>query len=138
MIQIVPDTFQTMNFNQHFLEFRQLAALSQSMDGVAQSHRRLHQNFGLLLKQIGHRINMINLEALGEGINRINDVVQSVDQLVNVFAVKGRDKGLIQPFERFVGEIISLVLVVADALDLGIDIGELLGQDSQMLAQDMA
>ena len=55
--------------------------------------------------------------------------------VVDVFAVERRDERAVEPIQRLVGEIVGGVLFLADALDVVVDVGELLGQLPQVLGR---
>ena len=76
---------------------------------------------------------MIQRDALGDGIDGIDDVVHPANQLVDVFAIKRRDERAIEPIQRLMREVIGFVFVVADLLQLGADIGKRPPHFPQML-----
>ena len=76
---------------------------------------------------------MVDLEPLGQRVDRVDDVVHSVDQFVDVLPVEWRDERLVQSLQRLVREVVGLMFLLADALQFRIDIGKLPDQFPQML-----
>ena len=68
-------------------------------------------------------VDAIEDETAGGGVDEVDDVVELVAELVNVFAVEGSDEGLIELGEDDMGDFVALVLDGFDDLDLFGDAG---------------
>ena len=72
-------------------------------------------------------------DALGERVDRVDDVVELPDQRVDVLAVERRDERAVEAVEGLVGEAVGGVFFLADLLQRRADVRELLRQLPQVL-----
>ncbi len=63
-------------------------------------------------------IHAVEHETAGGGVNEVDDVVQLAAELMNVFAVEGRDEGLVQLGEDGMGNLVAFMLKGFDDLHL--------------------
>src|SRR5262245_11807724 len=107
---------QTVNGDAFFQHL--LAVIFERPDGVLQTGDNPNQHVGHLARVFGRRLDAVKNDALGGVFDGVNNVVQSAGQGVNVFAVKGRDKSLIQLLDNLVGEQVAVVLDLFDLVGI--------------------
>jgi len=68
---------------------------------------------------LGHPVDN---QAGGDGVNEVEDVVELGGELVDVLAVEGRDEGLVELGDDFVGELVAAMLDFFDAPGLRVNV----------------
>ncbi len=81
------------------------------------------QDFDQVQRAGANRIDAVENEAAGGGIDEVDDVVELAAELVNVFAVEGGDEGLVEFGENGVGDLVTFMLESLDDLNLLGDAG---------------
>src|SRR2546430_1839620 len=71
VVVVVADAFLVMDLDQLVAQLRELAALAQPVDGLADRHRRLHQHVRLLLERRLHRLDVEQREPLGQRVDAV-------------------------------------------------------------------
>src|SRR5882672_1615798 len=77
-----------------------------------------YENFGEVQRAQPDGIHAIKYEAAGGGVNEVDDVVEAAAKLVDVFAIKGGNEGLVQLGEDSVSDFVAFVLEGFDDLHL--------------------
>ena len=65
-----------------------------------------------------NRIDAVENEATGGGVDEVDDVIELAAELVDVFAVEGGDEGLVELGENGVSDLVALMLEGFNNLDL--------------------
>src|ERR1700730_5342132 len=81
------------------------------------------QDFDQVLGTQADGVHAVQDEAAGGGIDEVDHVVKPAAQFVDIFAVEGRDEGLVQLGENVVGDFVALMLDGLDTLHLFGDAG---------------
>ncbi len=82
-----------------------------------------NQDFDEIDRSDTDGIDAIEHKAAGGGVNKVDNVVKPAAEFVDIFAVEGGDKGLVQLGEKGVGNLVAFMFDGLDDLHLFRDAG---------------
>src|SRR5580692_3281704 len=92
-------------------------------DGGGDFHGGRDENSDEVRGAFADGVDAIEDETASCGVDEVDDVVKPTTKLVNIFAVEGRDEGLVQLGQEVVRDFVAFMLDGLDALDLLGDAG---------------
>jgi hypothetical protein len=131
-VVVVADVFEAVDFDDFGLEVGEFAGGAEEFDGFGEGDGGLDEDFGLFDEGGLDGFDVVGGEAFGEGVDVVDDGVEFADEGVDVFTVEGGDEGAVEAIEGLVGELIGVVLFLADAGDFFHGVGEIGGEGAEV------
>ncbi len=100
-----------------------VAHVPEPLEGLLDLLHRADEDVGEVDDLGGHRLQLVEHDALGGRLDEVHDVVHPADQPVDVVPLDRRDEGLVQRLDAPVGDHVGLVLDLRDPLGLRSDVG---------------
>src|SRR5579859_2489608 len=88
--------------------------LREQRHGLVHVAARLQEHARQVHRRGAHRLDLEEDEALGDGLDEVEHVVELRDEAVDVEAVERRDPRLVQALDRVVRELVARALLLAD------------------------
>src|ERR1017187_9293115 len=127
-VQAVGFVLEAVDLHADFQDRRGVLEVTEETCPTADRLCRLHENGGGRLQSWRRGGDLVEDESRGRGVEKVEHVVEGLDEVVNVLPVDGRDPRARKKPERLVRDLVALVLEVLDPRALQLHLGEVRGE----------
>src|SRR5664279_1866023 len=113
-VQSVGFVLEAVDLHADFQDRRGVLEVTEETRPTADAICRLHEDGGGRLQSRRRGGDLVEDESRGRGVEKVEHVVEGLDEVVNVLPVDGRDPRARKKPERLVRDLVALVLEVLD------------------------